>query len=302
MRSIYLLFLVLILGALGHYFYRPILPMCSLPVAYTIGYVDDRFGVSEAEAKEALSKAEAVWEDSLGRDDIFLYRENAPLKINFIYDERQRQAEEINRALDELSVRGDANEVLVELHRRLVSEYQAHEVRYEALRSAYEAKLDAYNREVESYNSNGGAQTDVYDNLERRRHELDREREEVNRLGATMNRLVDQINTVGEKGNELIRDYNERVHRFNHAFGHEHEFTQGDYSTREINVYSFSNERELVLVLAHELGHSLSIAHVENEDSIMYYLMGAQPDPLRIGVGDLIPESREQRLATDEHR
>lgn len=41
------------------------------------------------------------------------------------------------------------------------------------------------------------------------------------------------------------------------------------------------------MVLAHEFGHSMSLDHVDNDESIMYYLMGGQPDSLEPSNEDL---------------
>lgn len=286
MRALLILVFGVAAAAFGHYWLNPTLPICHLPVRYAIGEFDERFGISRAQAEAALTAAENIWEEALGRDDVFVYDDNARLSVNFIYDERQRQADAAMRALDDISIRGDANEVLVELHRRLVDEYASREARYEALRTGYETRLAAYNAEVERYNGSGGAPPEVYAELEERRRELDRDRVEINDLGSAMNDLVDQINSIGEKGNELIREYNERIRRFNDTYVQDHEYTQGDYRHREINVYTFGSEQELILVLAHELGHALSIDHVDDPSSIMYYLMGEQPTPPTLSAKD----------------
>ncbi len=264
---------------LGNFWFNPYLPMCRLPVQYSIGTFDERFGISRDEAVLALAEAESIWERALGRDDIFDHRDGARLKVNFIYDERQRAAEEAERARDDLSVRGGANDVLVELHRRLINEYDDHAAAYESGLAAFEAKQAAYNADVERYNAAGGAPPAAYESLQRTRDELEAERRGLNELSGKLNDLVDQINTVGKKGNEMVGEYNERVRDFNNNFAHGHEYTQGDYSAREVNVYSFVDHDELVLVLAHELGHALSIGHVEDNTALMYYLMKDQPDP-----------------------
>lgn len=271
---------------LGNYWFNPYLPMCRLPVEYSIGNFDERFGVTETEALTALKEAEEVWETALQRDDIFKYSEDGPFRVNFIYDERQRQAEAALKAEQNLAVRGDANDVLTELHERLVEEYETYKNEYDAKLTAYETKLEAYNADVERYNREGGAPPDEYRELERRRAELDREQDELHDLFLKLEDLADQINSIGDKGNELIGEYNELVENFNHTFAQGHEYTQGDYRGEEINIYTFTDKEELTLVLAHELGHSLSMGHVDTPQSVMYYLMDEQPRPPVLSAED----------------
>ena len=287
MRALVTFAIGLVAIVLGNYWFNPYLPICRLPVEYSIGSFDERFGLGRDEALLALQEAEAIWERSLGRDDIFTYDESARLKVNFIYDERQRSAEEAERARQDLSVRGDANEVLIELHKKLVEEYDAAAAEHASRLAAYEQKLAAYNAEVERYNREGGAPPEAYEELEETKEELEREREEINSLSRTLNGLVDQINDVGSKGNELVGEFNERVRDFNSTFAHGHEYTQGDYNAKEINVYTFVSQEELTLVLAHELGHSLSLGHVETPQSLMYYLMKDQPSPPTLSNEDM---------------
>ncbi len=283
-------FLTLIIGlsalVLGNYWFNPYIPMCRLPVEYSIGNFDDRFGVTEAEGLAALTTAEDVWETALGREDVFQYREDGPFKVNFIYDERQRQAEAALEAREDLATRGGANDVLTELHQRLVNEYEGAKDDYDAKLTAYETKLATYNADVSRYNREGGAPPNEFENLERRREELDEEQKELRDLFETLEGLADQINSIGEKGNELIGEYNEMVEDFNHTFAHGHEYTQGDYRGQEINIYTFTDREELVLVLAHELGHALSLGHVDTADSIMYYLMDEQARPPALSPQD----------------
>lgn len=266
-------------AVLGNYWFNPYVPLCRLPVEYSIGTFDDRFGVSQTDALAALREAESIWETALDRDDIFSYDEDSRLKVNFIYDERQREAEAAEQARQDLSMRGDANDVLVELHKKLVEEYETQTAEHEARLKAYEQKLADYNAEVERYNQQGGAPPEVYARLQQTSDQLEAERRALNDLSHTLNDLATQINSVGAKGNELVGEYNERVQDFNNSFAHGHEYTQGDYDAKAINVYSFVDREELVAVLAHELGHSLAIGHVDDPSALMYYLMKDQPKP-----------------------
>ena len=287
MRALLTLVVVTTAIVLGNYWFNPYVPMCRMPVSYTIGEFDERFGVSHEEALASLQAAENVWEEGLARDDVFEYDPDGPFKINFIYDERQRQAEEAQSAREILENRGGANEVLTELHRQLISEYEVHENEYESKRVGYERDLADYNAEVERYNSSGGAPSSVYQDLEQRRLRLDEDRQELESLIDQLEELATQINSIGEKGNELIGEYNDLVHDFNDTFAHGHEYTQGDYRGRQINIYSFTNQDELILVLAHELGHALAIGHVDDPESLMYYLMKDQPRPLTVTDKDI---------------
>lgn len=286
MRALLTLVIGLITLVLGNYWFNPYIPMCRLPVEYSIGDFDDRFGVTEAEALAALSAAEAVWEAILGREDVFEYHEGGPFQVNFIYDERQRQAEAALEAREDLTVRGGANDVLTELHQKLVDEYDSAKAEYDTKLTAYETKLSAYNADVARYNQDGGAPPDEYRDLEKRRRELDEEQGDLHDLFEKLEDLADQINSIGEKGNELIGEYNELVENFNYSFAHGHEYTQGDYRGQEINIYTFTDKEELVLVLAHELGHALSIGHVDTPNSVMYYLMDEQPRPPALSSED----------------
>lgn len=61
------------------------------------------------------------------------------------------------------------------------------------------------------------------------------------------------------------------------------EFDKGDYHSRsgELNIYQFDDDRDLLLVLAHEFGHALDMDHVLDDQAIMsdvlYQNAGIQP-------------------------
>ena len=136
--------------------------------------------------------------------------------------------------------------------------------------------LQVHNAEVERWNEQGGAPERVYEKLTEDKEDLAEKQEKLNTLAVELNKLVKQINKIGDQGNLLVNNYNEVVDVYNDVFNEDKEFTQGDYQGDSINIYQYDSNDELVVVLAHEFGHALSIDHVEGKESVMYHLMEEQ--------------------------
>lgn len=286
MRTPYAVTFMLALIVGGTYLFTSVQAGCNVPLAYRIGSIDPQFDLSFEEARLALVDAEAVWENATGQN-LFTYDETAEYTVNFIFDDRQALTEAERTLRERLDASENANETIDERYAKLVAEYNELDIIYKTRVEAYERDLGAYNREVEGYNREGGAPPAVYEELEERKEALDREQRALNNVADQLNALVGEINRLGEEGNRLIDMHNRQVETYNRTFGHEREFTQGDYQDKTINIYTFVDRTELALVLAHELGHAIALDHVENEESIMYYLMGGQPDTLVPSVEDL---------------
>lgn len=275
----------------GGYFYYIAQAVCPAPLSYTIGTIDERFDLTREEARLAVSEAESVWEDATGRN-LFSYEEEGKLKINFVYDDRQKFVEAENELKDKLDATENITEAISDTYAQLVAQYNELRVTYADRVEAYERKLNAYNEEVEKYNEQGGAPEEAYESLSERKKQLNKEQAELNNLASELNKLVAEINNIGDRGNNLINTYNQGVSVYNETFGESHEFTQGDYSNSTIKIYTFEDKQELKLVLVHELGHALSLGHVEGEGSMMHYLIGEQPRDAVLSEADLAEFNR----------
>ena len=231
-----ILLLTMLLG--GTYWYTQVSAVCPVPLAYSIGRIDDGFNLTFNEARIAVMDAEAVWENTTGRN-LFSYQDDADFTINFIYDDRQERADEEGELKLILDVKENLNEKLEETYSELVSRYNQQELKYKDGREAYERRLNVYNEEVDKYNQEGGAPAGVYDELEERRLSLKAEESQLNAEVKKLNEYVDQINSLGQEGSELINQYNQNVEQYNETFAQEREFTQGDYQYKSINIYTF---------------------------------------------------------------
>lgn len=286
MRSGFILAVMITFLFGGGYFYYVAQAICPAPLTYSIGEVDESFGLTFNDLRLALSDAENVWEDAVGQN-LFIYDEEARFSINLIYDERQATTDAEGEFKDRLDQTETVTGVISQRYQQLVSSYNDLQIVYSDKVEKYEQNLTTYNAEVASYNKKGGVTQSMYDALEVRKNSLDAEQASLNTLSEELNELVREINDVGARGNSIVETYNRGVQEYNNTFGEAHEFTQGTYrSDGRIDVYSFVDTTELRLVLAHEFGHALSLDHVANEKSVMYFLMGGQSQELELTQED----------------
>jgi len=291
MRKSFAIALMITIFGSGFYVYHEVRAVCGAPLAYRVGNIDERFTITEAEIRVAISDAESVWEQATGRN-LFTYDSKADFAINFVFDDRQAFAEAEIDFRQRLDASEGVNSAIGETYEILIERYQTLEREYKTKVASYEQRLDEYNEKVNGYNEDGGAPQAAYKELEIERSKLDSELKTINELGEKLNDLVKQINIMSNKGNELIETYNQKVSQYNEQFGTSREFTQGDYQDKEINIYKFTDGTELRLVLAHELGHALSLDHVAGETSVMYDHLGAQPDQLALSGTDILEFER----------
>ena len=276
MRSGFAIVLMVTILFGGGYFYYIAQAVCPAPLAYSLGTLDERFGLSEDEARVAISRAESVWEDATGRN-LFTYEEGSDqLVINFVFDERQEFLDAEGQLKEKLDATETISDAISETYATLVAEYNDLRVAYGEKVAEYEIRLNRYNEEVASYNQQGGAPESAYERLSQEKRALDKEQKSLNGMAGDLNTLVAEINRIGDQGNTLINTYNKGVDLYNNTFGQTREFTQGDYHADTIQIYTFEDEEELNLVLVHELGHALSLDHVDGQESVMHYLIGNQ--------------------------
>ena len=264
---------VVVAIALGYFLLAP--APCETPLPYKLGTIDPSFSITEAQAKVALSDAEAIWEEGVG-EDMFVYDPEATLTVNFVYDDRQARTDEERTAREELSTKRNVSNGIQREYEGKVASYEERKAAYDTVQREYEKDLAAYNEEVEKWNERGGAPEDVYDELHQERARLQEIEQELNEEVGVLNELIEGLNELSVQGEALVNTYNAAVEAYNATFNAGREFTQGDYQNNQIHIYEYSSGEELRLVLAHELGHALSLDHVEGPQSIMYYFMGEQ--------------------------
>lgn len=257
-----------------HQSIRIVLP-CTVPIRYTLGSVDARFGLEKEEALRAIETAEGTWEDAHD-GELFVYDpDRATLVINFRYDERQERTELLSNIDSEIDTTLESYESLKARYEQAEAAFASSERAFERDRASYEARAAAYEAAVEKWNAHGGAPAKEHQELERERRSLEGEAARLSLRADEVNLLARDANTIGAELNTLARDVNAHAAQYNAAVGEE-EFEEAVYESapgrESITVFEYGTHTDLIRVLAHEFGHSLGLEHVDDRDAIMYEL------------------------------
>jgi predicted nucleic acid-binding Zn-ribbon protein len=264
-------------GFIGYSAYELVQPLCSKPLRYSIGSFDSGFGITQESFRLVALQAESVWETELEKQ-AFVYDPTAEFKINLIYDEKQLATVQKQKTESGLSALEYEFEDLDRRTTSLRLQYEAEVEAYEQSLTSFNQRKSSYNKEVSSWNEKGGAPNSVYNDLEKERQSLNREANELNAEAKAVNLAAEKLNEILSERNAKADRYNEAARLYNQKYGSGLEFNQAEYTGKEINVYQFTNERELLTALIHEFGHALGMDHVENPDSVMYYLSTGDTD------------------------
>ncbi len=249
---------------------------CARPLAYRIDKFDERFGVSREGLREALRQAEEVWERPHGRE-LFVETATARLAVNFHYDERQQRTQTGNR------LRGSMTETRVS-HASVGRSYEEWRATYERRlrdfkdgQAEYQSRAQALSARIQEWNARGGVPTDARASFEAERSRLAEMRQRLESERAALQELAATVSGLAEKGNTIAQTHNQSVATFNALYGGPRQFHKGEFDGRQIAVFEFHDSRDLVLLLAHELGHALGIRHVDDPVSVMHAVAGGQP-------------------------
>lgn len=232
---------------------------CQRTITYSIGQISPIYDLDESTLKTMLNEIDNAWSAAAGKN-LFEYDSNSSLSINLIYEEEQRflnkeQSIASRIEYEKMSYKNTEHELL-----KLKE-------RYKQEKKKYDEAITEYNKMMEK------PSTQVQNDITRQAHEIEERRRKLNDLASQINEKVENVNRISERIDEMLADYNAH-------FDTTKAFNQGDYQSsitgKVINIYGYRNLDELKLVLAHEMGHALGLQHVQNPESIMYYLMKDQ--------------------------
>ena len=214
---------------------------CTRTISYSIDAFDTSFGIDKEDFLNAIKEGESMWETSIHKD-LFVYKKDGgELKINLVYDDRQKTTQRLKNIDRSLEYNK--------------SSYDDLKNKLDVLRNEYENKK----RILES-------KTITKNNIP-----------EINNLRTELNNYVNEINKLANELNRYASSYNNQAEEYN-SIGDQlgEEFEEGVYHTdkngKKIEIYQFENTEKLTRVLMHEMRHALNIEHINNPDAIMFSL------------------------------
>jgi hypothetical protein len=250
---------------------------CTIPLTYSLGTFDTRFGLSREAFLGHIASAEKSWEDIAGKE-LFRYVETGgDLTVNLVYDERQATTNKLQEIGGQIDGKKDTYESLKADYDRLSEKLRQQRATYNAKLGEFQAMQREYEKEVARWNKRGGAPEKDYAQLEQQRAELNTRVTALNNALAQLNKTVTDVNALGTRINALIEELNLNVEKYNTTRSAQgEEFSEGEYvfdpAGKRINIYEFGSVLRLSRVLIHELGHALQMDHVDDSEAIMYRL------------------------------
>ncbi len=221
---------------------------CDKPSTYSIGFIDDRFNITQDQFKSDVQDAANIWNKAEGKQ-LLVYDPQGKLQINMIYDERQALTSQINNLEGNLQGGKQALQPQIDEYNKLVADFKS--------------RIDSLNSQIDYWNSRGGAPPDEYNKLIQKQQDLQKESDSINAL-------AQKLNLQTANYNSQVKNLNQKIESFNQQLAQKPE--EGLYIGQEnrIEIYFNSTKNELEHTLAHELGHALGIDHNEDQNSIMY--------------------------------
>jgi hypothetical protein len=295
-----ILFVLLILGGAGYYFLNYDAPErpaagqqipCQEPLVYRIGPIDTRFGITEEEVKTAMRQAVALWSDELSRP-VAIHSDEGNVEVTFVYDERQELVDGELRFRERIESEQARLDQFHREYERQRREFEVKSREYTQLANETMREIEELNRWVQQRSPAGGLTEQDAVRFEQRKRDLEQKQQHVQREKETLENMADRLNGTADRLNLMTAENNRLVDEYNDEFSGEKKFTKATYQNLPgggaITVNTYLTKSELVLILAHELGHAFGLDHLPDPKSVMHSQMGEQElfPVLQLSEGD----------------
>ena len=270
---------------------------CETTIAWRVADVDPRFGVSQREVQAAAEEAAELWRIEARR--LFVRDSLLGMPIRLVYDERQSRTDDRVRAL-QLHRQSEVDLATEERDLRVAWERQTEAQQRSLVEwAAHDSAIGVHNGAVRRWNAAGDAPPDTVEALAARGERLRAHGvtllEAARRLQAENEELRSRERALAEGRAAIDRGAARLASAFpllevesgTYLEAHGLDAAGAPVRLREIRVFRFESRNELVRILAHELGHALGLAHVDEPGALMSPRRdGSGEDPLSLHAAD----------------
>lgn len=227
--------------------------LCQTPVAWRLATLDPAFRLSEAQALALITEAAEQWNRITGQQ-LFTYDAAQGFPIHFQYDERQQQLAQ--RLLLQRNVqRYDEHlEVLQRQYQRQLVQVQQQNSRVQQLQQEYQQQLQTLEQQ--------GART-LPAALQRQWRLLEEEQR-------VLMQQADELNAEQQRLQQMLTQRNNLLPQQQVIGSHELGVMSIRQAQRQMVIYAFADQQDLLVTLQHEFGHALGLPHSDDPAAVMH--------------------------------
>lgn len=227
-------------------------------VKYKLGNIND-LEYSRKQIKQIIQKAERLWEKETPKD-IFKYNPQAEFTIN-ISNKLQKKPETLPQ------IKQNYTE-LQQKREQLKNNYNTKSKKYNKEVEQHQRQAQQYRKQAQKINQQDNPSDKKVKQLKQKKRRVESRKAELNQKKKSLESIVDKITSTSKQLAELSSKFGETT-TYKQVYSTTTAFKQNNFSSKEINIEKFYDHDDLVLKIAHYLGHAYGLEYIDNSQAIM---------------------------------